>query len=60
MKLGAVVLDSDNSEELSEFYSNLLGWSKEVQLYEGDKWITVSGGTGEVPLILQPANKLSS
>ena len=53
MKLGAVVIDSNNSEELSEFYSKLLGWSKEVQFYEGDKWIIVSGDEGDTPLVFQ-------
>ena len=53
MKLGAVVIDSNNSEELSEFYSKLLGWSKEIQFSEGEKWIIVSGNAGETPLVFQ-------
>lgn len=28
MKLGAIVLDSDNIEELSDFYARMLGWVK--------------------------------
>ena len=53
MKLGAVVIDSNNSEELSEFYRKLLGWSKEVQSSEGEKWIIVSGDAGDTPLVFQ-------
>ena len=53
MKLGAIVIDSDNSEKLSEFYCKLLGWSKEIQYFEGDKWIIVSGDLGDTPLVFQ-------
>ena len=53
MKLGAIVIDSNNSEKLSDFYSKLLGWSKEVQNSEGDKWIIVSGDAGDTPLVFQ-------
>ena len=53
MKLGAVVIDASNTEELSDFYSKLLGWSKEVQSYGGEKWITVSGDAGDTPLVFQ-------
>ena len=56
MKIGAVVIDSNNSEELADFYSKLLGWSKEVQLYEKDKWVIVSGDTGDTPLVFQELN----
>ena len=53
MKLGAVVIDSNNSDELAEFYRKLLGWSKEVQFSEGEKWVVVSGDAGEMPLVFQ-------
>ena len=40
MKLAymAVVLDSDNSEKLSEFYANMLGWER---MKPDDEWIIV-------------------
>ena len=54
MKLDAVVLDSSNSEELADFYSKLLGWSKEVQFFDGDKWVIVKNSNGEgIPLVFQ-------
>ena len=54
MKMGAVVLDSDISEELANFYQRLLGWSKESQLFEGDTWYVVKSTSGEgVPLVFQ-------
>lgn len=51
MKPGAIVLDSDNSEELADFYQKLLGWAK----YRYDEeWIIVSGDSGEgLPLVFQ-------
>jgi catechol-2,3-dioxygenase len=54
MRLGAVVLDSGNSDELAGFYQKLLGWSKEVQTFEGDKWVIVKSVGGEsLPLVFQ-------
>ena len=51
MKLGAIVLDSANSEQLSDFYSKLLGWTK--QRYD-EEWIIVASDKGEgVPLVFQ-------
>ena len=57
MRLGAIVIDSNNSEELSEFYQRLLGWAKEVQFFEGEKWIIVKSNNGEgIPLVFQEAD----
>lgn len=43
MKLGSVVIDSNNVEELSEFYKNLLGWQKKIYDHGKDgKWIVLS------------------
>lgn len=54
MKLGAIVLDSDNIEELSDFYTRLLGWTKSSQTHEGEKWITViKEDYSETPLVFQ-------
>jgi len=54
MKLGAIVLDSGNSDELADFYQKLLGWEKETQFFEGDKWVIVKSGSGEgLPLVFQ-------
>ena len=51
LKLGAIVLDSGNSEELSAFYEKLLGWTK--HRYD-EEWIIVSSGGGEgTPLVFQ-------
>lgn len=36
----AAVLDSDNIEELSAFYANLLGWTK-IPHNPGDEWIAL-------------------
>jgi catechol-2,3-dioxygenase len=44
MKLKAVVLDSSNSEELSNFYQKLLGWTKCHRFRE---WIIISSDYGE-------------
>ena len=42
MKLSSVVIDSDNAEELSEFYKNLLGWEKKVYNHgESGDWIVL-------------------
>ena len=42
MKLASVIIDSDNAEELSEFYKNLLGWEKKVYDHgENGIWITL-------------------
>lgn len=54
MKLGAIVLDSDNIEKLSDFYATLLGWTKSNQIHEGKKWITViKDDYTEAPLVFQ-------
>lgn len=54
MKLGAIVLDSDNIEELSDFYANMLGWTKSSQVHNGEKWITViKDDYTETPLVFQ-------
>lgn len=54
MWLGAIVLDSGDSEELSDFYQNLLGWTKERQIFEDEKWIVVKSSNGKgTPLVFQ-------
>ena len=54
MRLGAVVLDSDNIEELSDFYARMLGWTKSSQILDGEKWITVAKEDySETPLLFQ-------
>lgn len=54
MKLGAIVLDSDNIEALSDFYAKLLGWTKSSQIHEGEKWITViKDDYSETPFVFQ-------
>ena len=54
MILGAIVIDSNNSEALSEFYQRLLGWTKEIQFFEDEKWIIVKSTDGEgTPLVFQ-------
>lgn len=54
MRLGAIVIDSDNIEELSDFYARLLGWTKSAQIQEGEKWITVvKEDFSETPLVFQ-------
>lgn len=51
IKMGAIVLDSDNSEALSDFYAKLLGWKKEPH---GSEWIVVMSENGEgTPLVFQ-------
>ncbi|MBE7721242.1 MAG: VOC family protein [Lacrimispora celerecrescens] len=54
MWLGAIVLDSGNSEELSDFYQKLLGWTKERQFFEDETWIIVKSSEGQgTPLVFQ-------
>ena len=54
MRLGAIVLDSDNIEALSDFYVGLLGWTKSSQIHDGEKWITViKADYTELPLVFQ-------
>ena len=54
MRLGAIVLDSDNIEELSDFYAAMLGWTKSSQIQDGEKWITVTKEDySETPLLFQ-------
>ncbi|WP_310603995.1 VOC family protein [Anaerosporobacter sp.] len=68
MRLGAIVIDSDNIEELSDFYVRLLGWTKRSQISEEEKWIIVAKEDySETPIVFQenpdyrepkwPANK---
>lgn len=57
MRLGAIVIDSDNAEDLSDFYSKLLGWTKNIQIQNGEKWITVvKEDYTEIPIIIQENN----
>ncbi|MGL6202428.1 MAG: VOC family protein [Lachnospiraceae bacterium] len=54
MRLGAIVIDSDNVEELSDFYARLLGWTKSSQIQDGEKWITVvKDDYSETPIVFQ-------
>jgi len=42
VKLSSVVIDSENAEELSEFYKKLLGWEKKVYNHgENGDWIVL-------------------
>ncbi|MDR2909083.1 MAG: hypothetical protein LBU86_04295 [Oscillospiraceae bacterium] len=53
IKMGAIVLDSDNSEALSDFYSSLLGWEK---IRYDEEWIIVKSEKDEgTPLVFQQA-----
>lgn len=43
MKLASVVIDSNNANELSEFYKNMLGWKKKIYDHgEDGEWIVLS------------------
>lgn len=54
MRLGAIVIDSNEVEVLSDFYANLLGWVKTSQIQNGEKWITVAKEDyTETPLLFQ-------
>lgn len=54
MRLGAIVIDSDNTELLSDFYKELLGWTKTSQDHDGEKWIIVAKvDYSETPLVFQ-------
>ena len=54
MRLGSIVIDSDNIEELSDFYEKLLGWKKSVQINDGEKWIIVAKEDySETPFVFQ-------
>lgn len=51
MKLGAIVLDSNNSDKLADFYQKLLDWTK--HRYD-EEWIIVKSDNGEgLPLVFQ-------
>lgn len=39
MWLGAIVIDTDNAERLSDFYCELLNWEKSIQENQNEKWI---------------------
>lgn len=49
MKLGAIVLDSDDSESLSDFYSKLLGW---LNHRVDDEWIIVAKDRDALPALV--------
>lgn len=54
MRLGAIVIDSNNIEELSDFYASLLGWTKSSQIQEGEKWIILAKDDySETPIVFQ-------
>lgn len=54
MRLGSIVIDSDDIEALSSFYEKLLGWNRNVQIEDGEKWITlVKSDYSETPLVFQ-------
>ena len=56
MRLGAIVIDSDDPKGLAEFYKELLGWILEVQYSSGERWIIVKSPNGtniETPLVFQ-------
>jgi len=43
MKLGSIVIDSNDADGLSEFYKNLLNWEKKVYNHgEDGEWIVLS------------------
>lgn len=51
IKLGAIVLDAKDSEQLSEFYAQLLGW---VKTRYDEEWIIVASADGSgTPLVFQ-------
>ncbi|MDR2931973.1 MAG: hypothetical protein LBV27_02590 [Oscillospiraceae bacterium] len=55
MVLGAIVLDSNDSETLSDFYASLLGWTKERYSPE---WVIVKSDDGAgTPLVFQETAK---
>ncbi len=41
MKLGAIVFDCKNAEELFHFYQSLLGGNKEIHTINEDHWIAL-------------------
>ena len=50
MRLGAIVLDSDDSESLADFYQRLLGWEN----YSNDgEYVYLSCDEKSLPLIFQ-------
>jgi catechol 2,3-dioxygenase-like lactoylglutathione lyase family enzyme len=55
MKLSSVVIDSNNAEELSEFYKNLLGWEKKVYNHSknGDWIVLVNKDESTTRLVFQ-------
>ena len=51
IKMGAIVLDSNDSDALADFYAKLLGWTK--QRYDAE-WVIVTNDKGEgLPLVFQ-------
>ncbi len=54
MRQGAIVLDSGDSDELSEFYRKFLKWERSEQVFEGEKWFIVTDPAGKgLPLVFQ-------
>ncbi|MDL2211466.1 hypothetical protein LJB88_01150 [Erysipelotrichaceae bacterium OttesenSCG-928-M19] len=54
MRLGAIVIDSDNIEKLADFYADLLGWVKTEQINNDEKWLIVAKADySETPLVFQ-------
>jgi uncharacterized glyoxalase superfamily protein PhnB len=54
MRLGAVVIDSDISDVLADFYARLLGWEKDGGMVDGENWIIVKSADGKgTPLVFQ-------
>ena len=52
MIIGAVTFDSGNSEELSDFYQKLLGWSKRHYNAGGENFIAVYSENGPGPRLV--------
>lgn len=54
MRLGAIVIDSNDIEKLASFYEALLGWTKNQQIHDGEKCIVLSKDDySETPLVFQ-------
>lgn len=54
MRQGAIVLDSGNAGELSEFYRKFLKWERSEQVFEGEQWFIVTDPAGKgLPLVFQ-------
>lgn len=53
MRQGAIVIDSADPEELSEFYRKLLKWERSEQVFEGERWFILTPVGKGVPLVFQ-------